>query len=177
MKRDEGFRGTGEPAFTHVDEAGRARMVDVTAKAVTERRARARSLVRASRPALEAVAKEEDVVPFAKAAGIHAAKQTPSLIPLCHPLPLDGVDVRIDLLPAEGVARIDVSTSVVARTGIEVEALTACGVAGLTLLMALRNYDPDAVLTTLALWHKSGGRSGRWERQAAAAGPNAPSEP
>lgn len=140
-------------------------MVDVTGKSVTERRATARCVVRASRGALEAVAKDEDVVPFAKAAGIHAAKQTPSLIPLCHPLPLDSVDVRVDLDTAGGAARIDVSTSVVARTGIEVEALTACGFAGLTLLMALRHYDPDAVLTTLALWHKSGGRSGTWERQ------------
>jgi cyclic pyranopterin monophosphate synthase len=176
MREDETSRRAAEPALTHLDEAGRARMVDVTDKPVTERRARARCVVRASPQALEAVAKEDDVAPFAKAAGILAAKQTPSLIPLCHPLPLDGVDVRIDLDPLEGIARVDVSTSVVARTGIEVEALTACGVAGLTLLMALRNYDPEAVLTTLALWHKSGGRSGTWEREIVAADPIAPPE-
>ena len=159
-----GTRRNAGPVFTHLDETGRARMVDVTGKPVTERRATARCIVRASPGALEAAAKDEDFVPFAKAAGIHGAKQTPFLIPLCHPLPLDDVDVRVDLDIPGGAAAIRVSTSVVAKTGIEVEALTACGFAGLTLLMALRHYDPDAVLTTLALWHKSGGRSGTWER-------------
>lgn len=167
MNADDGTRGTDGPEFTHLDETGRARMVDVTGKPATERLATARCVVRASPGALEAVAKDEDAVPFAKVAGIHAAKLTPSLVPLCHPLPLDGVDVGVDLDTSRGTARIRVSTSVVARTGIEVEALTACGFTGLTLLMALRHYDPDAVLTTLALWHKSGGRSGTWERAAA----------
>jgi cyclic pyranopterin phosphate synthase len=157
-------RRAAELAFTHVDESGRARMVDVTGKPVTERRATARCVLRSSPDALEAAAKDEDFVPFAKATGIQGAKRTPSLIPLCHPLPLDDVDVRVDLDTASGTARLQVSTSVVARTGIEVEALTACAFAGLTLLMSLRHYDPDAVLTTLALWHKSGGRSGTWER-------------
>jgi cyclic pyranopterin monophosphate synthase len=155
----------GEPAFTHLDEAGRARMVDVTGKLVTERHATARCVVRAAPGALEAAAKDEDFVPFAKVAGIQAAKRTPSLVPLCHPLPLDAVDARVDVDVATGTARVEVSTSVVARTGIEVEALTACAFAGLTLLMSLRHYDPDAVLTTLALWRKSGGRSGTWERE------------
>lgn len=176
MREDDGTRRTTGPVFTHLDETGRARMVDVTGKPVTERFATAQCVVRASPGALEAVAKDEDAVPFAKAAGIHAAKRTPSLIPLCHPLPLDGVDVRVDLDTTGGTARIRVSTSVVARTGIEVEALTACGFAGLTVLMALRHYDPDAVLTTLALWHKSGGRSGTWERKTTE-GPDAPPEP
>ncbi len=153
-----------ERAFTHVDEAGRARMVDVTGKPVTERHATARCVLRASPDALEAAAKDEDFVPFAKATGIQGAKRTPSLVPLCHPLPLDDVDVRVDLDTASGTAFVQVSTSVVARTGIEVEALTACAFAGLTLLMSLRHHDPDAVLTTLGLWHKSGGRSGTWER-------------
>ena len=151
-------------AFTHVDETGRARMVDVTRKPVTERRATARCVLRSRPHALEAAAKDEDFVPFAKATGILGAKRTPSLIPLCHPLPLDDVDIRIELDTASGTACVQVSTAVVARTGIEVEALTACAFAGLTLLMALRHHDPDAVLTTLALWQKSGGRSGTWER-------------
>jgi len=161
--------------FSHLDETGRARMVDVTGKPVTDRRATARCAVLASRDALEAVAKDEDIVPFAKATAIQAAKRTPSLIPLCHPLPLDGVDVGVDLDAVGGCARVEVSTSVVARTGIEVEALTACGFAGLTLLMALRHHDPDAVLTTLAVWHKSGGRSGTFERTTEN-GPAAPPE-
>ena len=155
---------TSGPTFTHLDADGRAHMVDVTGKPVTERRATARCVVRASPAAVEAAAKDEDFVSFAKAAGIHGAKQASSLIPLCHPLPLDDVDVRIELDPQNGAVRVAVTTSVVARTGIEIEALTACGFAGLTLLMALRHYDPEAVLTTVALWHKTGGRSGTWER-------------
>lgn len=165
MRERGGDSGSpGERELTHVDATGRARMVDVTGKAVTERRATARCVVRAATGALEAAAKDEDFLPFARAAGIHGAKQASSLIPLCHPLPLDDVDVAIDVDAVRGVADVRASTSVVARTGIEIEALTACGVAGLTLLMALRTYDPDAVLTTLSLWHKSGGRSGTWER-------------
>jgi cyclic pyranopterin phosphate synthase len=153
------------PEFTHLDPTGAARMVDVTGKPVTERRATARCLVRATPGALGAAEKDEDFVPFAKAAGIHAAKQASALIPLCHPLPLDDVDIDVDLDVASGTADVRASTSVVARTGIEIEALTACSFTGLTLLMALRDHDPDAVLTTLSLWHKSGGRSGTWERK------------
>jgi len=152
------------PPLTHVDESGRARMVDVTGKAVTERRAWARCLVRSTAAALGAAVKDEDLVPFAKAAGIHAAKLAPTLVPLCHPLPLDEVDIDVDVDVGRGLAVVRASTSVVARTGIEIEAMTACGIAGLTLLMALRDYDPDAVLTTLCLWHKSGGRTGTWDR-------------
>ncbi len=163
-------RDPGAPSLTHVDATGRARMVDVTGKPVTERRAAARCVVRASPDALEAAAKDEDFVPFARAAGIHSAKQASSLVPLCHPLPLDDVDVVIDLDTGEGVVEVRVTTSVVARTGVEIEALTACGFAGLTLVMALLPRDPHAVLTTLALWQKSGGRSGTWERTATAGG-------
>lgn len=164
MREGDDPRREGGLALTHVDESGRARMVDVTGKRVTERHATARCVLRASPDALEAAVKDEDFVPFAKATGIQGAKRTPSLIPLCHPLPLDDIDIHVDLDTASGTALVQVSTSVVARTGIEVEALTACAFAGLTLLMSLRHHDPDAVLTTLALWHKSGGRSGTWER-------------
>lgn len=164
---DDEVGAAEDPGFTHLDATGRARMVDVTGKPVTERRATARCVVRARRGALEAAVKDEDFLPFARAAGIHAAKQAPSLIPLCHPLPLDDVDVDIDVDIGRGAATVRASTSVVARTGIEIEAMTACGFAGLTLLMVLRNYDPDAVLTTVSLWHKSGGRSGTWERSTA----------
>ncbi len=156
----------GEPVLTHVDGAGRARMVDVTGKAVTERRATARCIVRSTAGALESAVKDEDFSPFARAAGILAAKQAPSFIPLCHPLPLDDVDVEIEVDVTAGKVAVRATTAVVARTGVEIEALTACAFTGLTLLMALRNYDQEAVLTTLALWHKSGGRSGTWERRA-----------
>jgi len=163
-------RAAGAPddhAFTHLDTAGHAHMVDVTAKLVTQRQATARCVVRAAPGAFEAVSKDEDLSPFARAAGIHAAKRASSLIPLCHPLPLDDVDIRVELDVAHGVADVRASTSVVARTGIEIEALTACAFTGLTLLMALRENDPDAQLSTLALWHKSGGRSGTWVRATA----------
>lgn len=160
------------PELTHLDATGRARMVDVTGKPVTERHATARCVVHATPGALEAAAKDEDLVPFAKAAGIHAAKHAPSLIPLCHPLPLDDVEIDVDIDVAGGTADVRASTSVVARTGIEIEAMTACGLAGLTLLMALRTFDPAAVVTTLSLWHKAGGRSGDWERSAGGAGPS-----
>lgn len=156
-----------EPVFTHLDATGRARMVDVTGKAVTERQATARCVVRASPGALEAARKEEDFAPFARAAGIHGAKQAPALIPLCHPLPLDDVDIVVDIDVTSGKVDVRATTSVVARTGIEIEALSACAFAGLTLLMSLRIYDQDATLSTLSLWHKSGGRTGTWQRVAA----------
>jgi cyclic pyranopterin monophosphate synthase len=148
--------------LTHIDDHGHARMVDVTGKAVTARRAVARCVVRANPDATKALAEDEDAVPFARAAGVQAAKRTWQLIPLCHPLPLDDVDVRVEV----GVEAIDVTSwaTTVERTGVEMEALTACGVAGLTLLMAVRRVDPTATLDRLTLWHKSGGRSGTWER-------------
>lgn len=168
---DRSLDQPGDQAFTHLDSSGRAHMVDVTGKPVTQRQATARCLVRATPGAFEAVTKDEDLAPFARAAGIHAAKRAWSLIPLCHPLPLDDVDIRVEVDAARGVAEVRASTSVVARTGIEIEALTACAFTGLTLLMALRDDDPDAQLTTLALWHKSGGRSGTWVRSAPAGPP------
>jgi cyclic pyranopterin phosphate synthase len=154
-------------SFSHVDASGRARMVDVTAKAVTERHATARCVLRASPGALEAAVKDEDLSPFARAAGIQGAKQAFALIPLCHPLPLDEIEIDVAFDVPNGRVDVRASTAVVARTGVEIEALTACACTGLTLLMALRNDDQDAVLTTLSLWHKSGGRSGTWERPGA----------
>jgi cyclic pyranopterin phosphate synthase len=99
----------------------------------------------------------------ARFAGIQAAKQTSSLIPLCHPIRIDGVRVDVTL----GVHRIEISAvaEIVERTGVEMEALTACAFAALTLVGALMEVDPEASLEELTLWHKSGGRSGDWERQ------------
>lgn len=148
--------------LTHVDDHGRARMVDVTAKAVTHRHAVARCVVHASGPAVKALLEEDDAVAFARAAGMVAAARAPQLVPLCHPLPLDDVRIVVEV----GETSIDVSaeTSVVARTGIEIEALTACGIAALNLVMVLLPHDPTAHFGTLALWEKSGGRSGSWRR-------------
>lgn len=160
--------GRGEPdrgatSFTHLDERGRARMVDVTAKPETSRRAVARCVVRAAPEAVERAAKTEDAFEVWRTAAIAGAKQLSSLVPLCHPLPLDHVGVAIDVASDE--IRVTAVTAVVARTGVEMEALAACAAAGLSVVMQLLPFDPRAVLTTLALWQKSGGRSGTWERR------------
>lgn len=154
-----------ERQLTHVDARGRARMVDITGKAVTARRAVARCLVRASAAAVRALEEQPDTVPFARAAGIQAAKRTSELIPLCHPLGLEDIDVRIEPAGPDALAVMATAT-VFDRTGVEMEALTACGVAGLSVAMALLAVDPAARLDELTLWHKSGGRSGTWSRQA-----------
>ncbi|MGH8981331.1 MAG: cyclic pyranopterin monophosphate synthase MoaC [Acidimicrobiales bacterium] len=150
-----------DPSLTHVDEHGRARMVDVTGKAVTLRRAVARCVVRASGTAIKAL-RDDDAVAFSRAAGMLAAARAPALVPLCHPLPLDEVVIRVDL--GEHSIEVVAETTVVARTGVEIEALTACAITGLNLVMALLDDDPSALMDTLALWEKSGGRSGTWRR-------------
>jgi cyclic pyranopterin phosphate synthase len=103
-----------------------------------------------------------DAVQGARFAGIQAAKQTSSLIPLCHPIRIDRVtlDVVVDVHKIE----ISAVTEIVERTGVEMEALTACAVAALTVVKALIHDDPEASIEELTLWHKSGGRSGNWER-------------
>lgn len=153
-----------DAGLTHVDDRGRARMVDVTGKAVTSRRAVARCLLLATEEAIRSLADVPDAVPFSRAAGIQAAKRAAELVPLCHPLPIDEVDVRIE---QTGSAQITImaSAACVNRTGVEMEALTACGVAGLSMAMALLRVDPHARIDALTLWHKSGGRSGTWNRE------------
>jgi cyclic pyranopterin phosphate synthase len=156
---------TGGGALTHIDQSGRAHMVDVMAKPLTRRVALARCVVVTSADATKVLSESPDgldAVEGARFAGIQAAKQTSSLIPLCHPIRIDrvAVDVTVD------VHRIEVSavTEIVERTGVEMEALTACAVAALTLITSLIGVDPEASIEELTLWHKSGGRSGDWER-------------
>jgi cyclic pyranopterin phosphate synthase len=151
--------------LTHIDEHGRARMVDVTAKPLTRRVALARCVVVTSVDATKVLGEAPDgldAVEGARFAGIQAAKQTSSLIPLCHPIRIDRVTVDV----AVDVHKIEISaiTEIVERTGVEMEALTACAVAALTLVKALIHVDPEASVEELTLWHKSGGRSGNWER-------------
>jgi cyclic pyranopterin monophosphate synthase len=151
--------------LTHVDEHGQARMVDVMAKPLTRRVALARCFVVTAADATKALADAPDrldVVEGARFAGIQAAKVTSSLIPLCHPIHIDqvAVDVVIDVHQIE----ISAVTAIVERTGMEMEALTACAAAALTLVKALIHVDPNASIEELTLWHKSGGRSGNWER-------------
>jgi cyclic pyranopterin monophosphate synthase len=157
--------GRDGDSLTHIDEHGRARMVDVMAKPLTRRVALARCAVVTAADATKVLRESPDgldVVEGARFAGIQAAKQTALLIPLCHPIRIDRVTVDV----AVDVHRIEISaiTEIVERTGVEMEALTACAVAALTLVKALVRVDPAASVEDLTLWHKSGGRSGDWER-------------
>jgi cyclic pyranopterin monophosphate synthase len=158
---DPPMRAPDERALSHVDEHGKARMVDVTAKATTERRAVARCVVRTSAPG--EILDDPWLVGCARVAGVQAAKATASLIPLCHPLPIDETDVEIGACD-EGL-EIRATTSVAAKTGVEMEALTACAAAGLSVVSFLVDVDPAALIDDLTLWHKSGGRSGRFDRR------------
>ena len=160
--RPAGEREAGR--LTHLDEQGRARMVDVTAKPVTHREAVARCVVRADEAAIDKLpGGDTDPLAEAKVAGVQAAKLTYQLIPLCHPLLLD--DIRVDVDRVDGGLAVQATATVQDRTGVEMEALTACGAAGLSLVMALLPLDPTATVEELTLWHKSGGRSGTWERR------------
>ncbi len=158
----------GRSELTHVDAAGRASMVDVGEKPVTRRLAVARGAVRmrpetAARVAANAIAKG-DVIATARLAGIMAAKRTGELIPLCHPLPLDFVDVRLAVDEAAGVVRIEAEARIEARTGVEMEALTAVTVAALTIYDMCKAVDRGMVIEDVCLVRKSGGRSGDWMR-------------
>lgn len=155
-------RRTATRALTHIDAAGEARMVDVGAKAETERRAVARGKLLLSAPTVALVrdgrTPKGDVLAAARIAGIMAAKRTSELIPLCHPLPLThlGVDLRVE---EDGIA-IEALAATTGKTGVEMEALTAVAVAGLTLYDMLKAVERGARLTEIRLVEKSGGRSG-----------------
>ncbi len=164
---------------THLDEEGAARMVDVGGKPVTARRARAAATVR-MRPdvlttLLDAGGPKGDAFGVARLAGIAGAKRTADLVPLCHPLPLDTVDV--DLTPDRdaGTVRIEAEARATARTGVEMEALTAASVAALTLYDMAKALQRDIVIEQVQLLEKTGGRSGSWSRSAQEASTARPS--
>jgi len=152
--------------FTHLDDTGAARMVDVTAKAVTSRTAVAtgRVLVSAEVVALlrGAGVPKGDALAVARVAGIMAAKQTPALIPLCHPLAISGVSV--DLVVSDESVDISATVRTADRTGVEMEALTAVAVAGLTVVDMVKAVDKGAVITDIRVETKTGGKSGDWSR-------------
>jgi cyclic pyranopterin monophosphate synthase len=151
--------------LAHVDEHGKAHMVDVTAKPETCRIAEARCTVRTVADVAELLAdplEGSELLASARFAGIMAAKQTAVLIPLCHPIRLDGIDVAVRAMP-HGFAVVAVA-AIIDKTGVEMEALTACTAAALVLVQALADRDPAVAIDDLTLWHKSGGRSGTWER-------------
>jgi cyclic pyranopterin monophosphate synthase len=157
--------------LTHLDEQGTARMVDVGAKAETARRAIARALVRMDPATAARVAAGDapkgDVLGTARIAGIQAAKRTGELIPLCHPLPLDHVDVDASVDPAAGTVTITAEARVTARTGVEMEALTAASVAALTVYDMVKGLEKGVEIASVVLLEKSGGRSGDWRREPA----------
>ena len=147
---------------THLDEGGAARMVDVGDKAVTDRRARARARVRMSPETASAVARGDapkgDVVTVARIAGIQAAKRTAELVPLCHPLTLSQVDVRLELRPESGTVEIEAEASTSARTGVEMEAMCACSVAALTVYDMVKGLERGVAIEAVRLVEKTGGR-------------------
>ena len=155
--------------LTHLDEEGSARMVDVGAKEETERIAVAEARVRMSEGTAGAVARGDapkgDVVATARIAGIQAAKRTSDLIPLAHPLPLSYVDVRIEVDASAGVLSLRGEARTVGRTGVELEALTACSVAALTVYDMVKGIEKGVEIECVRLLSKTGGRSGVWTRE------------
>lgn len=155
-----------EGRFTHLDEEGAARMVDVAGKPETEREALAECSLALAPATLAAIRDNAlakgDALGVARVAGIMAAKRTPELIPLCHPLPLTSVSVEFELGELE--MRILARARVTGRTGVEMEALTAAAVAGLTLIDMVKSIEPGASIAGVRLLEKSGGKSGRWRR-------------
>jgi cyclic pyranopterin monophosphate synthase len=157
-----------EPQLTHLDETGRARMVDVGAKPATERRALAGAVVRVSPKTAEAVlagdAPKGDVLSVARIAGIQAAKRTSELIPLCHPLSLSFVGVEGSIDAAAGEITLTAEARTTGPTGVEMEALTAAAVAALTVYDMVKGIQRGAEIAEVVLLEKSGGRSGVWRR-------------
>jgi cyclic pyranopterin monophosphate synthase len=165
--REDGVQSPlAERRLTHVDAAGAARMVDVSAKPVTAREATAAGRVLVS-PEVVALLRGEgvpkgDAVAVARIAGIAGAKRTPDLVPLCHPIALHGVTV--DVTVADDAVEITATARTADRTGVEMEALTSVAVAGLTVIDMVKAVDPRASITDVRLLAKSGGKSGEWRR-------------
>lgn len=157
---------TDDRRLTHVDASGAARMVDVSGKDVSARQAVASGKVLVSAEVVAALRGEGvpkgDALAVARIAGIMAAKRTPDLVPLCHPISISGVKVELEVL--------DDAVSIVAtvrtndRTGVEMEALTSVTVAGLTVIDMVKALDPAAVITDVRVETKDGGKTGHWER-------------
>lgn len=154
--------------LSHFDEDGASRMVDVSEKAVTSRMARASGLVRMASQTLQRVQAGEfakgNVVEVARLAGIMAAKRTGDLVPLCHPLPLDGVEIHFRFLEPDCLL-IEAVVRCTGRTGVEMEALTAVSVAALTVYDMCKAVDRGMTLERVRLEEKSGGRSGHFLRE------------
>jgi cyclic pyranopterin phosphate synthase len=156
-------------SFTHFDDSGASRMVDVSEKTITQRVARARGTIEMSPATVKMIrdggSAKGDVLEVARLAGIMAAKRTGDLIPLCHPLALDGVDLQFDFTDA-AILTIEATTRVTAKTGVEMEALVAVSVAALTVYDMCKAVDRGMTIGAIRLEEKSGGRSGHFQREA-----------
>jgi cyclic pyranopterin phosphate synthase len=154
--------------FSHLDETGGISMVNVATKRSSRREAVAVATVRMSKETLakliEQALPKGDVLTTAKVAGVLAAKQTPFLIPLAHPLPLDSVDITFDIDRDAGTIEIHAIVRCEGKTGVEMEAMTACSVAALTIYDMCKSAEKGIVIEGLQLMRKSGGKSGTWER-------------
>jgi len=152
--------------FTHLDDAGDARMVDVAAKDITDRRATARAFVRVGPEVIEMLrgsgVPKGDALAVARIAAIAGTKRTPDLIPLCHPIAVHGVDVDV-VVEDEGV-RLTVTVRTADRTGVEMEALTGASVGALAMIDMVKGVDRSAMIDEVVLLEKSGGRSGHYVR-------------
>ena len=152
--------------FTHLDPLGRARMVDVTPKEPSHRRAVARGRVHMTPETASAVTqgaiKKGDVLAVARVAGIQAAKRASDLIPLCHPLMVGAVTVNFEI--NHDSIEVEAAVDTFDRTGVEMEALTACSVAALTIYDMCKSMDKSMVIDDIALWEKTGGKSGTYRR-------------
>ena len=156
--------------FTHLDPLGRARLVDVTPKEPSHRRAIARGRVHMTPETASAVTqgaiKKGDVLAVARVAGIQAAKRASDLIPLCHPLMVGAVTVNFEI--NHDSIEVEAAVDTFDRTGVEMEALTACSVAALTIYDMCKSMDKSMVIGDIALWEKTGGKSGTYRRSDAA---------
>jgi cyclic pyranopterin phosphate synthase len=165
----EGVGGLMGDGFTHLDEAGAARMVDVSGKDVSVREAVATGRVLVSAEVVSLLrgggVPKGDALAVARIAGIQAAKRTPDLVPLCHPIAIHGVAVDL-VVDDDGVA-ITATVRTADRTGVEMEALTSVSVAGLALVDMVKAVDPAAVITDVRVERKSGGKTGLWLRPGA----------
>lgn len=154
--------------MTHFDETGRARMVDISEKPVTQRMAKAEGVIRMKRETLDAIrsgaTKKGDVIAVARIAGIMAAKRTAELIPLCHPIPLSDVDLTIELTDDLPGARVTASAKTAAQTGVEMEAIVAASVTLLTIFDMVKGMDRDLLISEITVTEKLGGKSGHWVR-------------
>jgi len=154
--------------FSHLDETGGISMVHVGAKKVTAREAVAAATVRMTPATLQKLVDRAlpkgDVLTTAKIAGVLAAKQTPSLIPLAHPLALESVDITFDIDPEAGTIEVRAIVRCEGKTGVEMEAMTACAIAALTIYDMCKSAEKGIVIEGLQLMRKTGGKSGTWER-------------